>query len=294
MYITMHNWMRSEEFETTLQRLKKYGISHIEIAGEPSKYHNQATKDLLDKHSIRCLGSVTLMLGERNLLSKNSDWRKASIDYVKECIDMVDFLGGELISLVPATVGKIAPDSTPEEEWDWAVEGVKAIYDYAETKGIRIGIEPINRFETYFVNRTAQAFTLAEAVGLNCGVCIDLFHMAMEEADIYEAIEENASRIVNVHVSDNNRSACGFGQLQWGKIIGKLKEVNYDGPLGIEFCPNVDRTPANPFPNSIDHNPKGFSQDELDFIKDHGSAVLTEEHYSMLVEESVKTLNKYL
>lgn len=294
MFISMHNWMRSEDFEKTLQRLKKYGINHIEIAGDPQKYHNNEIKSLLEKYEIQCLGSVTLMLGERNLLAKDEKARRNSVQYVKDCVSMVSDFGGSLISLVPGTVGKIVSDSTPEKEWRWAVESVKEIYDFAEEKSIRIGIEPINRFETYFINRGAQAYALAKEVGDNCGVCLDIFHMAMEESHSLKAIRSVADRLINVHVSDNNRFGCGMGDIDWSLIVQRLKEVSYDGPLGIEFCPNVDRTPANPFPNSIDHNPEGFTKEESDFIKDHGSAILTEEFYSHLVEVSVKTLKPLL
>nr|HAD51519.1 epimerase [Algoriphagus sp.] len=104
-----------------------------------------------------CWGSVTLMLEDRNLLAKDPNQRKKSVQYVLDLAKMVKDLGGKVISLVPATVGKIVPDARPEEEWQWAVEGVKEIYAYTEANGLKIGIEPINRSETYFINRGEQA-----------------------------------------------------------------------------------------------------------------------------------------
>ena len=77
--------------------------------------------------------------------------------------------------------------------------------------GVKIGIEPINRFETYFINRGAQALALAEAVAPDCGVCLDIFHMNIEEDDPIAAIHEAQGRLVNFHVADNNRMACGMG-----------------------------------------------------------------------------------
>src|SRR5690625_6118262 len=103
------------------------------------------------------------MMGDRNLLAKDEDQRANSIQYVKDVIKMVSELDEQMVSVVPGTVGKLVPDGRPEQEWEWAVTSMKEIYEYAESKNVLIGIEPINRFETYFVNRGDQALALAEA-----------------------------------------------------------------------------------------------------------------------------------
>ena len=84
------------------------------------------------------------MLGERNLLAASEGARARSIAYVNDCITMVKELGGEEISIVPGTVGKVTPDSTPENEWQWAVDSLKEIYEHGMASGVRLGIEPIN------------------------------------------------------------------------------------------------------------------------------------------------------
>ena len=91
----------------------------------------------------------------------------------------------EVLSVEP---DQVVPEATPDEEWTWAVESPKACDEHAQRLGVRIGVEPINRFETFFINRAAQAIALAEAVGPTCGVVLDSFHMAMEESDFHEAI----------------------------------------------------------------------------------------------------------
>ena len=207
---------------------------------------------------------------------------------------MVKDLGGKVISLVPATVGKIVPDARPEEEWQWAVEGVKEIYAYTEANGLKIGIEPINRFETYFINRGEQALALAEAVGPNCGVCLDTFHMNIEEIDLFETIRKVGKRLVNFHVADNNRMAPGMGKLNWEKIMNTLSEIGYNEVISVEFCAPLDRTPANPYPNSIDEAPEGLSKEQLKFLQDHGSTAITDEFYTMLTQKSAENLKPYL
>jgi sugar phosphate isomerase/epimerase len=234
------------------------------------------------------------MLGDRNLLAKDVSKRKKTIQYVKDVIQMVHRLEGEMVSVVPATVGKIVPEGKPEDEWLLAVEGLQEIYEYSENLGISIGIEPINRFETYFINRSDQALALAEEVGPNCGVCLDTFHMNIEEINIVDSIINSKDRLVGFHVADNNRLSPGMGHLPWNDILDALKSINYNRVLSVEFCPSLDRTPANPYPNSIDHQPKNLSSEQKKFLEDHGSSAVTESFYHMLSENSIHFLKKIL
>ena len=153
-------------------------------------------------------------------------------------------------------------------------------------------LEPLNRFETYFVSRSDQALLLAETVGPHCGVCLDAFHMNIEEKDMHAAIRKVGSRLADFHVADNNRMACGMGALDWKKIIGTLKDIGYDGALTVEFVAPVDRTPANPYKNAMEQGHVELSADELKFMIDHGTGNLSDEFYSWLVDETIKTLRR--
>jgi sugar phosphate isomerase/epimerase len=280
MHLSTHNWMRAEPLAKTLSRIRKYGYESIEISGEPTQYDTGETRRLLKEHGIRCWGSVTLTLGERNLAAKDEGQRARTVDYVKSVITMVNELDGEIITVVPATVGKVVPDGSEEEEWRWVVEATKECYDHAQKKGVRIAIEPLNRFETYLFNRAAQALALADAVGPDCGVCLDTFHLNIEEADMYQAILLAGKRLFDFHIADNNRFACGLGMLDWNKIIATLKQTGYDGAVTNEFVAPVDRTPAAQYPNMVDRSPVDIPPEQLKFIQDHGSSVLTEEFYA--------------
>jgi len=290
MFLSMHNWMRAEPVEVTIKRLAKFDYEGIEIQGEPEQYDTKELRKVLKENGIRCWGSVTLMLGDRNLVAKDEAQRAASVQYCKDCITMVKELDGYQLTVVPATVGKIVPDGTPEEEWKWAVDSLKECYDYAKREGVRIAIEPINRFETYFCSRAAQALALAEAVADDCGVALDAFHLNIEEADPYEAIRSARGRLLNFHVADTNRMAPGQGHWDWLKLIGTLRTIGYDESLTVEFVAPVDRTPANPYPDAIETEPVDITPEQKKFIEEHGSSLLTDEFYSWLVEETAKTL----
>jgi sugar phosphate isomerase/epimerase len=290
MHLSMHNWMRAEPLEVTMARLQKYGYKSIEISGEPETFDTREVRSLLRRYNVRCWGSVTLMLEERNLVARDEGQRAASVRYVEECVTMVKELEGEEMTIVPGTVGRIVPDATPDEEWRWAVESLQQIYEHAQRNGVLLALEPLNRFETYFLNRGDQALALAEAVGPECGVCLDAFHLNIEEADLFDTIRRTGSRLVDFHVADNNRMAPGMGALDWSAIVDSLRSIGYDGALTVEFVAPIDRTPANPHPGAVETEPVDIPPEQLKFIEDHGSNLLSETFYSFLVEESAKTL----
>ncbi|RWA67965.1 sugar phosphate isomerase/epimerase [Mesorhizobium sp.] len=290
MHLSTHNWMRAEPLEVTLKRIKKFGYESIEISGEPAQYKIKETRALLKEHGIRCWGAVTLMLGERNLAAKNQGQRERSVQYVKDVLTMVSELDGEIITLVPATVGKVVPDGTEAEEWGWVVDATRECFAHAKKVGVKIAVEPLNRFETYLFNRGAQALALADAVSPECGVCLDAYHIHMEEFNVYDAIRQVGKRLFDFHVADNNRFAAGLGQIDWPKIVGTLKEIGYDGALTNEFVAPVDRTPAAPYPEMVERNPVDISPEQLKFIQDHGSSLLTEKFYTDQMRITAETL----
>jgi hypothetical protein len=88
--------------------------------------------------------------------------------------------------------------------------------------------------------------------------------------------------------------APGMGNLNWSKIIDTLHEVGYNEVLSVEFCAPLDRTPANPYPNSIDENPIDLSPEQKKFLEDHGSTSVSEEFYTMLTQKSFDTLSNLI
>lgn len=290
MHLSTHNWMRAEPLETTLRRISALGFESIEISGEPSQYPVDETRALLEKYAIRCWGAVTLTLGARDLAARDPEQRARSVDYVTSVVDFAADLGGEIVTVVPVTVGKIVPTATPEEEWQWVVDGLRRPYERACERGIRLGLEPLNRFETYFLNRADQAMALAEAVGPNCGITLDAFHLNIEEANFLGAIATAAPRLVDFHVADNNRLAPGQGALDWPRIVAAIRATGYDGALTVECVAPIDRTPVSPWPDQVDSNPGDISPEQLKFIVDHGSSVLSESYYTSLMATSAETL----
>jgi sugar phosphate isomerase/epimerase len=289
MKVSMHNWMRPEPIQSTIERLGRLGYDGLEISGEPQGYDAEQVRSQLDEHGLECWGAVTLMTGGRDLLHEDPYVRLGSVQYVKDCLSFVAALGGQIVTLVPSTVGKIVPMGSPEAEWRWAVESLKECQAHAESVGVRIGLEPLNRFETYFLNRCEQALALADAVGGDCGVALDTFHMNIEESDLLEAIRAAGDRLVDFHVADNNRMPPGFGALDWDAIVRELQGIGYDGHLTVEFVPALDRAAQ-----IGDASEAGGGASIEKFLRDHATGAVPEALYERYTADSIARLRAAL
>src|SRR5690625_7816022 len=106
--------------------------------------------------------------------------------------------------------------------------------------------------------------------------------MNIEEDDMFAAIRRAKGRLHGFHVADNNRMAPGMVTLDWKKIVETVREIGYNEVLSVEVSSPIDRTPANPDPNSIDENPEGLTTEHQQYLEDHGRTSVAEEVYSML------------
>jgi sugar phosphate isomerase/epimerase len=184
--------------------------------------------------------------------------------------------------------------ASPDDEWGWAVETIKECQAHAESVGVRIGLEPLNRFETYFLNRGEQALALADAVGGNCGVALDAFHMNVEETDLLAAIRAAGDRLVDFHVADNNRMPPGFGALDWDAIVRELQAIGYDGHLTVEFVPSFDRTPISQRREIADASEAGGGASIAKFLRDHATGAVPEALYERYAADSIGHLRAAL
>ncbi len=286
---SMHNWMRPEPIETTLERLHRLGYDGIEISGEPARYDTDEVRALLDKYELECWGTVTLMFEGRDLVHPDKDIRAGTIAYMKDCIRMAKALGGKMFCIVPSVVGKVKPLASLAEEWKWVVEGLKEVAAFASDHGITPGVEPLNRFETYLIKRHDQALLLAEEVGNDLRVVLDAFHINIEEADPMQAIRNVGDKLLDFHVADNNRKPAGQGKYHWAEVIGVLKEINYQGHLTAEFVLQLDHTPLAVSGEKRESDMQ-FTEADLKFIQGHGSGLISAADYDAAVAANIDHL----
>ncbi|KAK4499628.1 hypothetical protein PRZ48_010146 [Zasmidium cellare] len=291
MHLSSHTWMRPESLRTTLARLSHLGYTSIELAGEPEQFPIEEARKLLEEYNIRCWGTVTIQTGDRDLTVEDPEQRRRTINYMKDVVSMAAELGGEIITIVPGRVGKIVPSGFPEEEWQWVVDSLREVVAHAKERNIRVGLEPLNRFETHFLNRTDQTLRLTDEVDYDYDITFDPFHLALEEKDLYAALRSCKGRIVDFHVADHNRLAAGDGNFDWRKMMAVLAETGFDGALAFEASPPIDRTPVGNFGNNqIETGNIEVPPAQLQFIIDHGSSVLSDEYYTGLLRRTAATL----
>jgi len=160
--------------------------------------------------------------------------RQAAIERIKSHVPVAAGLGAVII--IGLVRGIIKPGVSQEQGMDWVVEALQACSQEASTMGVRLALEPINRYETSLINNVAQGLDLIERVGAdNFGLLLDTFHMNIEEPSIEESIRAAGERIFHFHVADSNRLYPGGGHLDFHSILKTLKDSGYKSFVSGEF-----------------------------------------------------------
>jgi D-psicose/D-tagatose/L-ribulose 3-epimerase len=164
-------------------------------------------------------------------------------DYLRACIDAVAALGGKVVAGPMYTpVGKTwqMDDAVRAATVDRLVEGLRPLVDYAGERGVQLGIEPLNRFETSFLNTAEQVMEVVDRLDSPAaGVMLDTFHMNIEEKDQAAAIRLVGDKLVHFHACGNDRGTPGSDHIAWDAIGAALRETGYGGAVVIEsFTPD--------------------------------------------------------
>ncbi|MDO4557466.1 MAG: sugar phosphate isomerase/epimerase family protein [Planctomycetia bacterium] len=122
-----------------------------------------------------------------------------------------------------------------DDEWKYAVDSMRETAEYAAKVNIRLGLEYLNRYECYLLNTAADGARFVRDVNHpSCGMMFDTFHSHIEEKSIPDAIRALRDCLVHVHISENDRSTPGEGNVHWDQVFDTLHEIGYDGFMVIE------------------------------------------------------------
>jgi len=226
----------SEEHLTLLDDIKDWGYDGVEFpmfAPDCSPWKTLAAK-LDDLGLGRTV--VTIVSPEANPIAESATIRQAGVDHLKACIDSCAILGSSLlIGPLFGPVGTLVGRGRTEQEWRWGIESLREAAVYGATAGITLAVEPLNRFEAYFLTCCDEAAEFVDEVNHpNLRMMFDTFHANIEEKDPVGAIEAAGQRIVHFHVSENDRSTPGEGHIPWPQIFSALKQIGYDNWLMVE------------------------------------------------------------
>ena len=228
-----------------IARVRALGFDVVEIAVEdPDAFSVERLRSAGEEAGVGF--TVCGAMGpDRDLSHEDPEIRANAIAYVHRCVEIAAGLGaphfvGPLYSAVGKT--RMLEPSEREAQRKLAVESLKIAADHAAAHDVRLGIEPLNRFETDLVNTAEQALELVDRVGSShVGVLLDTFHMNIDEKSIADAVKLAGDRLLQVHTCENDRGTPGTGHFPWGDLFDALKDIDFQGPLVIEsFTPGIE------------------------------------------------------
>jgi D-psicose/D-tagatose/L-ribulose 3-epimerase len=219
----------------TLEMLKKLGYDGVELPLFNLDIDYAAWGKKLDNLGL-ARTAVTIRVSGNNPISEDKEERKQGIELTKKTLDCCAAVGAtHLVGPYHSALGHFSGSGPTPDEWKWGVESMRAVAEHAGKVKVTLGVECLNRFETYLLNCHSDAAKFAREVNHpNCKVMYDTFHANIEEKNIREAIKSCADVLCHVHISENDRSTPGKGNIRWAENFDALKEVGYDGWLMIE------------------------------------------------------------
>jgi D-psicose/D-tagatose/L-ribulose 3-epimerase len=262
-----------EEVTKHFEKAKKMGFDIFEIAVEDWDFDVEAVKSAMKKTGMEVKSICGAFGMTRDCSSDNPEYREGGKKYTKYLIDICAELGGDsVVGPIYSAVGKTGMWTKEEraQHWAWAVEAIRELADYAKEKGVKLGIEPLNRFETNLINTVEQCTQLIKEIDKdNVGYLLDTFHMNIEESNIPAAIRMAGDKIVDFHTCANNRGTPGEDNFNWEAIAAAMRDVGYDRYCVIEsFTPDCVEIAAaasvwRPFAPSPDY----LAENGVKFLK---------------------------
>lgn len=229
----VHTWLWTtcfrEENLVVFDKAHRIGYDGIEIHLE----HLDILPISGIKHKMRETGlACTFSVGlteDKNVASPYKIFRERGIKFLKRAIDIAAELEGDVICGIPyGAWGVENPIMRRPEEYDYAIDSMKILADYARDHGITLALEPINRFEGYMINTADEMAEFIEKINHpNIKMHLDTFQMNIEENDLCEPFRKYSNLIYHVHLCENHRGIPGTGTIPWKDIFRTLKEIGY-------------------------------------------------------------------
>lgn len=266
--ITLASFRNIEPIEDTLATLARQGYDAMEMYGEPGEVDAKKLLDSLESYGLPVCG-VTGMWGsiskngwKRRLLSSDPAIVQASEQYVIDCLQLCNIIGGHEMNICLFAddtrdldkTHRIIPLNEKEIFVSKAVPLMRRLVRRAADYGIELLLEPLNRYSTPYCATAKDALAIANQVE-SLGVLLDTFHMNIEEDSFRDAIESSSKILRHLHFADNNRKMPGYAHIDFSSIIESLNEIGYDNYISFE-------------PNIADKNYEHVIKHGLDFIKE--------------------------
>ena len=217
-----------------LPLIKRWGYDGVEIPiFNPAASKTAEIRVAVEAAGLVCTVSTALPAGHSLI---DPERQREAVDWLRQVIEAASNLGSSVVcGPLAVPVGELPGRGFDEAEWSAGVTALKELGQIATDEGLTLALEPLNRFETFFVNTVADAVKLMDAVKQpSVGLLLDTFHMNIEEKSIVAAIRQAGPHLKHFHCSENDRGIVGSGHIPWPEILMTLREVGYDGWLTVE------------------------------------------------------------
>jgi D-psicose/D-tagatose/L-ribulose 3-epimerase len=219
-----------------LPEIKAGGFDGIEMPiFRPAEFPSRSIRKGLEANGLECT-VCSVMLDGFNLIAEDAAVRRKTQTFLRDLVKAAAEVGAR-IAAGPfySPVGYLPGRRRTADEWKWAVEGYRSITDALTAYDVTLAIEPLNRFETYFLNTARDAAALCDEVNHpNVGILFDTFHANIEEKDIAAGYRTVGRHLKHVHTCENDRGIPGSGHVEWDSVFQALRDLHYDGWLTIE------------------------------------------------------------
>lgn len=219
-----------------LSTIRSHGFDGVEVSLiHTQQFEANAIRKALLEHDLACT-VCSVFPSELSLITEDAATRSRALTHLKDCIKLTADAGAELIAgPLYSPVGYLPGRRRTKEEWKWAVDAYEQVGPVLDEHSVELCIEPLNRFETYFLNTTADAVALCSEVNHSkIGILWDTFHSNIEEKSLAQALRQAGPYLKHVHTSENDRGIPGTGHVDWRGVFSVLKELNYQRWLTIE------------------------------------------------------------
>jgi len=255
-----------------LDELKEIGFDVVEVPVFDLDNADNYAKWSKRLDELGLARTATAIRGpEENMISADAAVRRAGIDANKRNLDCCAALGCELMAgPFHSALGEFSGAGPTEDEWKWGVAGMREVAEHAEKVGVRLTLEYLNRFECYLLNTAADgARFVAEVNHPYCQMMYDTFHSHIEEKSTPEAIRALKGCLGHVHISENDRSTPGSGNVRWAETFDTLHEIGYDGTMVVEaFGLALEKLiPATKIWRRMYQSERQLATDALNFMK---------------------------